>query len=278
MIRACPCATTRSPRPATGSSTRSREAKLRLLGEVAGVRAGDAGARPRLRARASCCAAGPSGSGRAAWASTSARSSWPRPSPAPRSSASWIASRSSRATPATTRPRRARSTSPLHRRDVDRRRARRDGRPAATGDPATAGGSSSASRTGSSRRRTRRSRRSGSRPTSSCRSRARWTGSRPPDLELVEMVLADGDRLGPLRGAPVADDRRLAGRQPGRSGPRRDARVPRRRPASLPALVPPLPRLGRVRHPPARDEHSATAGLRNSSISVDRDRARHRAA
>ena len=45
------------------------EAKLRLLGEAAGVRPGTASS-TSPRARASCCAAGPNGSGRAAWAWT----------------------------------------------------------------------------------------------------------------------------------------------------------------------------------------------------------------
>ena len=50
------------------------------------------------------------------------------------------------------------------------------------------------------------------------------------DVELVEMVLADGDSWDRYEAAAVADDRGVAGRQPRRSGPRRDARVPRRRP------------------------------------------------
>ena len=64
-------------------------------------------------------------------------------------------------------------------------------------------------------------------------------------------------QLGPLRGGPVADDRRVAGGQPGRSGPRRDARVPGPRPADLPALGPALPRLGRLRHPAALSDGPA---------------------
>ena len=68
-------------------------------------------------------------------------------------------------------------------------------------------------------------------------------------LELVEMVLADHDSWDRYEAA-VADDRRLARREPGRPGPRRDARDPGRGPAHVPALGAPVPRLGRVRHRP----------------------------
>ena len=89
MIWRCRCATTRSPRPITGSSTHSRR---RSCGCSARSRAS-----PRGRAcstspagRASSSAAGPSGSGRAASASTSARCSSARRSRGPRSWASPI--------------------------------------------------------------------------------------------------------------------------------------------------------------------------------------------
>ena len=69
-------------------------------------------------------------------------------------------------------------------------------------------------------------------------------------LELVEMVLANPDSWDRYEAAQWRTIAGVAGGEPGRSRPRRDARRSSTTAAGPTSLGPPLPRLGRVRHPP----------------------------
>ncbi len=73
-------------------------------------------------------------------------------------------------------------------------------------------------------------------------------------LELVEMVLADGDSWDRYEAAQWRTISVVAGSEPGRSRPRGDAPVPGREPPDLPAVGQALPGLGRVRHAAALRE------------------------
>ncbi len=109
--------------------------------------------------------------------------------------------------------------------------------------------SSSASRTGSSRRPRTPSPPTASRPTTTCRSEATFDRLDAAGVELVEMVLASPDTWDRYEASQWLAVTDWLAAEPGRPRPRRDGPLPGRQPALVPAVGPPLPRLGGVRHP-----------------------------
>ena len=190
--RAAPCQFAGDPRMISAMSLRHHEIaeanhrilnpftepKLRLLGEVSGVVAG-------TRVLDLACGKGEMLCRWAEWFGSGGARRRPQPRVPGRGRRTGRGARRRRSRdvrPGRRRDLRARAGRLRHRARASARRGSAAASPARSsccGRPSGAAGAcSSASRTGSSRRRTRRSRRSGSRPTSSCPSRARSTGSR----------------------------------------------------------------------------------------------------